>query len=249
MGWTTLHRDKGTTNADFFFGAESGRTVHAHGTVHGVFYAAVESSTNPGEVWAFVALTSWAPNAYHNFGYKDMDETCGPGVFQAPQNVLDALTPTEHTTALWWRDKCAAHQAQRKALRGLQDGDQIVLSQPLRFTNGAEIDTFAVAHRGGRSVGLSHGGLRYRVPHWQDTVVAVTRAGTTHPTPLALRGEENAYVRSVEVLRHVDREAVESHYGTGAYASADAEWCARQEFRSGERWARLAEHETAAQPA
>ncbi|MFF8597160.1 DUF6927 domain-containing protein [Streptomyces sp. NPDC015220] len=52
-----------------------------------------------------------------NFGYKDLDENCGPGDHKAPKSVLNALTPTTNEYALAWRTQCRAHHAQRDFLR------------------------------------------------------------------------------------------------------------------------------------
>ena len=59
MGWTYMHRDKGASNRDFFQNDfDTGTKFHAHGPVNGIFYAAVETPRNPGEVWAFLPITT-----------------------------------------------------------------------------------------------------------------------------------------------------------------------------------------------
>lgn len=245
MGWTYTHRDKGTTNKEFFLkDFDHGTTFHAHGTVNGIFYAAVESPRRPGEVWALVALTNWVPSEHFNFGFKDMSEDMGPGVHRAPLSVLNALTPTDHPIALEWRERVAQHHAQRKAVRGLEDGDRVVLGTVLRFTDGSERDTFIVRRslvRGGRTkvVLRDERGQAYRVSNWQDMTMAVIRDGERTETPLALRRKEHEYVQAVCTLQVGDsqeaQEALAARYGDVGYS--DLEVAARQEFRRGDLFA------------
>lgn len=193
MGWTGTIRPKGLTNAEYFQEQfwPDGESLILPGsaTIGGVFYAAVETVTSkyvtPGEVWGLVVLTQWSRGDF-NFTYKEMSDTMLPGVYDAPTSVLDRLTPTEHKYARSWREGCreaAERRARaRKALKGLRSGDQIILDHPLRFTDGAELGTFAVAlslDRAGRQrVVLTDGGYgRYRVPRWRERVAAVVRGG------------------------------------------------------------------------
>lgn len=238
MGWTYMHRDKGTSNRDFFLNDfEAGTKFHAEGTVGGIFYAAVETPREPGKVWALVAMTNWVPKEYHNFGFKSMSEDAGPYHCRAPLAVLNALTPTDNNCALEWRDRVAYHHEQRKALRGLRDGDQVVLSTVLRFTNGDERDTFTVrrqATRGGRTkVVLTDGAYTpFRIGNWQDMALAVIRDGERMDTPLVARREENHYVNAVERLMGDDEgreralERYKDRWGVG--------YLARMEFRRGD---------------
>lgn len=246
MGWTYMHRSKGTSNKDFFQqDFDVGTKFHAHGTVNGVFYAAVETPREPGKIWALVALTHWVPADAYNFGFKDMSEDMGPYEHRAPLSVLNALTPTDHATALEWRERVAQYHAQRKALRGLKDGDQIVLAAALRFTSGDERDTFTIRRqviRGGRTkVVLTNGGFQpFLIPNWQDATVAVLRDGERIETPLALKREENRYVETVDRLcmqsSAEGRAEIAERYGVkGSFA--DLRHMAREEFRRGDLFA------------
>lgn len=241
MGWTSQHREKGTTNEDFFLdNFNAGTRFHATGTVDGVFYAAVESPNNPGEVWGFVVLTTWAPNSHHNFTYKDMSESMGPCESKAPLAVLNALTETTSPFALEWRERVAQHHAQRKALHGLKAGDQVVLAERLNFTSGDSLDTFTIQRRSvGRGtqtrVALTNEGRHYKISHWQDRVVAVIRDGERTDTPLAVVRAENAYVRGVRELgfNRDHAEVLAGRYGESVVASGGVERAARVEFRGG----------------
>jgi len=187
MGWLFYHRDQGAeTNGEHFAQKLDDRyAILAHGTVDHVFYAAVRDR-NTSEVTAFVALTRWTRGT-HNFGYKDMDESMGPGAHRAPTAVLNALTPTTNEYALEWRANCHRYHDQRDFLRRqLRSGMQVRLTHALRFTDGTCRDTFTYARPGGRSQGhLIHGPHRYRIPHWRDSVAAIIPAdGSESLTPV-----------------------------------------------------------------
>ena len=174
-----------------------------------------------------------------------MSEDMGPYQHYAPLSVLNALTPTDHQTALEWRERVAQHHEQRKAMRGLKDKDQVVLSTPLRFTSGHERDTFTIRRqviRGGRKkVVLTDGGFQpFSIPNWQDLVVAIVRGGERIESPLSLKGEENRYVEAVDSLHMRGssevRAEVAEHYGIkGSFR--DLRHMARAEFRRGDLFA------------
>lgn len=72
--------------------------------VGAVYYAAVETVRDENRtVWAAVCLTSTDKG---EFGYKDMDETCGPSDCKCPPSILKLLTETESEWANEWRKKC-----------------------------------------------------------------------------------------------------------------------------------------------
>jgi hypothetical protein len=52
---------------------------------------------------------------YHNFGYKDMDESAGPYQAECPERILKLLTPTTSQYAQQWRDACWAKITAKKA--------------------------------------------------------------------------------------------------------------------------------------
>ncbi|MEU3872659.1 MULTISPECIES: hypothetical protein [Streptomyces] len=152
MGWTSYQRDKNAETNEVHFAKklDDSYKIIAHGTVEGVFYAAVRDQTT-SEVTAFIALTRWTNDPDCNFSYKDLGENCGPGDHKAPKAVLNALTPTTNEYALAWRAQCRAHHAQRDFLRQrLKPGSQVRLTHTLTFTNGTRSDTFTYA-RGDRA--------------------------------------------------------------------------------------------------
>lgn len=253
MGWTSLHRAKGTTNEEWFLDHfDRGTVIHACGTVNNVFYAAVETAREPGRIWAYIALTHWSPKEHFNFSYKDMTETSGPGATEAPTSVLNLLTPTDNPTALEWREACHQNQAQRKALRGMLDGDQVTLVIPLRFTDGTTRDTFTIRRRptrgkATRAVLTNEWGTTYRVSGWQRMVTTITRDGQTIPTPRKVNAPENDYVNGASELAwgrySKDPDHAAALAGLNArYGSTDPSavaHAARTEFREGNTWDEL----------
>jgi len=111
MGWSYTHRDKGTSNVEYFRADwERGGTYQLldGATVGGTFYAAIRGQD--GEVFAAVTLTRWVRDVF-NFGTKDMTEHMGPVEARCPDRILDLLTPTTDETANAWRAKCREHNA------------------------------------------------------------------------------------------------------------------------------------------
>ncbi|MEU1600686.1 hypothetical protein ABZ468_50150 [Streptomyces sp. NPDC005708] len=187
MGWLFYRREPGTeTNAEHFSRKLGDRSeIVAHGTVDHVFYAAVRDR-DTGKVSAYVALTRWTREDL-NFGYKDMDETAGPGDCKAPTAVLQALTETTNEYALQWRANCRRYHDQRGYLRKhLKPGMRVRLTHALRFNNDTRHDTFTYVRSGGNGQGgLIHGSNRYQVPHWRDNVAALIHTdGSEALTPV-----------------------------------------------------------------
>ena len=92
----------------------------------GTYYAAVQIKHNgvQEKVLGVVALISTKWHDGMNFGYKDMDETMGPGYYDCPKTILDLLTPTDSEWANEWRQKCR-EQLNRPKLGQLPIGTKI----------------------------------------------------------------------------------------------------------------------------
>ncbi len=80
------------------------------------------------------------------YGYKDMDEACGPYYFNCPERILAAST-CQNKTAIEWREKCREHRnngnAVRTLVRNLSEGDVVKTTVSgtvkfLRFYNDAK---------------------------------------------------------------------------------------------------------------
>lgn len=106
------------------------------------YYAAVEIVPTEGdrEVFAVICLVRYNPRAADGyiFGYKDMDETMGPCEADCPVAILDLLTPTDREHAIAWRKRCRAAAGRRATVPKLRDGDLVVFTEPIRFTDGSE---------------------------------------------------------------------------------------------------------------
>lgn len=85
-----------------------------------VYYGALQIPD--GSVIGTVVITSGINrrNPYFNFGYKAMEETCGPCYYDCPKSILDLLTPTDSQWANEWREKCR-RQLETKKTSWLKD--------------------------------------------------------------------------------------------------------------------------------
>ena len=105
------------------------------------YYAAVKSTnkkTGYESVFAAICLTSTNIKEHYNFGYKDMDETCGPYKFDCPKNILDLLTPTENQCANEWRNACRKNIAEKKKPNNLS---KLPIGSEIKYTkyDGSEV--------------------------------------------------------------------------------------------------------------
>jgi len=132
MGWTYTYKAKGTKVMDFFaeqFNGESDnfkKEVIAGGVKNFktayMAYKITDKHLGTSETIALVCLLSYAPKSYYNFGYKDMDEGCGPCECDCPEKILKLLTPTTNEYALKWREACWAKvQARKDASKAKRD--------------------------------------------------------------------------------------------------------------------------------
>jgi len=78
------------------------------GTVH---YAAIKNNET-NSVIAAITLTSADKKGGYNFGYKGMDEGCGPCEAKCPKSIFNLLTPTDNDFANSWRERCREYHAQ-----------------------------------------------------------------------------------------------------------------------------------------
>lgn len=89
-----------------------------------VYYGALkDSETN--EIFAVIVKTSTSCADGFNFGYKEMDETCGPYECDCPDSILDLLTEPENEWAKEWREKCRMNNKAKKKLSNLPVGSVI----------------------------------------------------------------------------------------------------------------------------
>ena len=96
------------------------------------YYAAIKYNLSE-EVFGYVALTSSDKKRGNNFGYKGMDETCGPNESKCPISIINLLTPTDSEWANSWRDRCREYHFQKKsptAFANLPIGTKIIWTIP-----------------------------------------------------------------------------------------------------------------------
>lgn len=102
--------------------------------VGSTYYGAVKTTDKDGrsEVWAAVFLTQTNCREYMNFGYKDMDETCGPVECQCPKGILKLLTETDSEYAKGWRKRCMEFHEKEKRRRALE---RLSVGSKISFVN------------------------------------------------------------------------------------------------------------------
>ena len=165
MGWTTTHVPKGKAGEylNSIFTCENENTKWE--MIKGAFvgwhehYAAVritKKDTGLSYVIAVATKIHYYPHDYHNFGYKDMDESMGPFLYNCPESILKLLTPSAellkmghsiHCSASW-RAFCWEKVLEKKDTNSLKDGAIIQFESPLLFNNGDKVQTFQLKKRG-----------------------------------------------------------------------------------------------------
>lgn len=122
MGWTwsyARHYKNGKIDrkaeCDEEFNFSDGDTTYRvlkSAMVGTVYYAAVETvKDGKRDVWAAICETSTNKG---EFGYKDMDETCGPVDCKCPKSILQLLTETDNEWANKWRKRCLEYANRKK---------------------------------------------------------------------------------------------------------------------------------------
>jgi hypothetical protein len=113
MGWTYYYKNWKTIQ-EFFekqfrtdsenikFTVLDSSLVNRQEAYAAIKYQDIES--NKEYVFAATYLVRFN-RGYYNFGYKDMDESCGPGMYNCPERIMKLLTPTESNYAIEWRKK------------------------------------------------------------------------------------------------------------------------------------------------
>ena len=161
MGWTGIHANyykNGTVNrkaeCDAYFeeGLNQGHFKVVKSCMKGsVYYAAIKTlktcigknekgeyqyvdiPQSQQEIFAVVFLTSVNMKDYHNFSYKNMDETVGPCYYDCPKSILNILSPTKSKYAQEWRNKCYEQLEKNKQIqvfRKLKEDTKIKVVMP-----------------------------------------------------------------------------------------------------------------------
>jgi hypothetical protein len=133
MGWTTTHKPSHIGAKEYIelncLTWDS--PTHDYRVLDGgvknfrTYYGAVEKTdrtTGERQVFAVIFMLQFYKNDYHNFGYKDMDESVGPYQAECPERILKLLTPTTSQYAQQWRDACWAKINAKKAKPAINVG-------------------------------------------------------------------------------------------------------------------------------
>jgi hypothetical protein len=166
MGWLYTNVGKGQAGA-YFKDAFKGETDQVKiEVIQGAFvgwkeyYCAVKRThkdTGESYVFAVACMVNYCPKSYHNFGYKDMDESMGPYMYNCPESILKLLTPSEEmarisgsksTTSKAWRIACWEKVIESKMVAKLEDGAIIKFPNKLLFGTGEAVDTFVMRRHG-----------------------------------------------------------------------------------------------------
>lgn len=108
-----------------------------------------------GSVTVAIVFLTRRDRGYYNFGYKDMDESCGPNELCGPR-FLDSLSPLRDDCqgyAKGWRDRVRAAAATKSSTPKIKDGARIKFPEPLKFKTFEESEFTAITiPRRGRNV-------------------------------------------------------------------------------------------------
>jgi hypothetical protein len=88
----------------------------------------------------FIVLFMLKPFGHEGWGYKDVEETCGPTYYNCPVSWLDEV-PDPGSFATAWREN--VRQAATK-LKAFKDGQRIVFPWEVRFGDGVTAKEFTV---------------------------------------------------------------------------------------------------------
>lgn len=154
MGWTyqtathTYRNGKINRKAemDGICTSESGSSrwgIVKSAMVGSTYYAAAyreDKATGKRKVYGLVALTTTCSDLY-NFGWKEIEETCGPSAAKCPASILrileeqapldDANDPSRYGRE--WRRKCREHIEEQEnpcAWKNVERGDSIIWFVP-----------------------------------------------------------------------------------------------------------------------
>jgi hypothetical protein len=167
MGWTGTNRPQGQSALAFFrekFDHPHGRVIDAASVGFSEVYLAYEILDDAGQrrgVIAVVCLVHWYKDAYYNFGYKDIEESAGPGCCNCPERILRQLTEFDFGSDMpnqWsreWRERCREGLKKRQSRPKLRPGDIVAFPEPLEFSNGERIGVFEVQRASGRMLRLT----------------------------------------------------------------------------------------------
>jgi hypothetical protein len=196
MGWTFQERNRWNKQStkDWFQVNMCGdkHEILACSSTFSVAYMAIKNKET-GEVFGCVCLTRWNPKDVYNFGYKDMEESMGPGASDCPEKILKLLTPTTSPYAIEWRKRCWDKINARKANPPLKlkVGMTVIAPDWTSFTNGYDGKKFIVDSVRPKRFRDMYGN-RYR---FSKHAIAELKLDTEAPTPIQRAQLDNKRMR------------------------------------------------------
>jgi len=144
MGWTSLNKQRGLTTGEWFrkeYQLGENYELLDIAIVHRQEVYMAIKDLRTANVVALIFLVRYG-RGYYNFSYKDMDEFCGPVVYNCPERILNMLTPLtgeldRHGYAREWRRKCKERIERLKTLPKITNGTVIDIGREVKFTNGS----------------------------------------------------------------------------------------------------------------
>lgn len=140
MGWTTIYKDKPSTNKEQAevikevfdsLGYELKTEVLKHRLVGRVWYALIETTApdSSKHKWFAICVTAWGKKA-GDLSYKLMDQTCGPCYYDCPMSWFKDV-PVANDYDQEWRAKCIEKQTRKKKANAL--GKTLKVGDIVRF--------------------------------------------------------------------------------------------------------------------
>lgn len=106
-----------------------------------------------GEVTRFIGVYLMQREQNYGWGYKDMDESCGPCEITCPLGFFDAVPdPGGYATA--WRQRCREAHARKF--------QKLAVGQTVRLTNGEDYKITKFVRR--KVYGIDKNGCEWRIP-------------------------------------------------------------------------------------
>lgn len=134
MGWLFCSPTREALIKRLLHDFETGNCTLVDHSVYGNELYAVVKRRDTGERFIMVCLMKGTPGNFHpddiRWGYKDMDESCGPCVYNCPERLL-AQSDCQRDRSVEWRQHCREHRAERakhdRFIKGLKVGDKVRL--------------------------------------------------------------------------------------------------------------------------
>jgi len=148
MGWLYFHMDEAPTKwfRERFKCSDSKLDVLDCALVNlRTIYAAMKER-DTGRVFCATYLIDYDKSKYSNFGYKVIDEFCGPCTYDCPKRIFNLLTELDpkddgYSYAKKWREKVAEFHRMKDHFKKAK-GKILKTKEPIEFTSGVKLSYF-----------------------------------------------------------------------------------------------------------